>query len=258
MKQVFRLTLMSVLLVAAMVSCKSGGATSSAEAVSDSTPPEYVSDEQALMDLRKEQAVGSSEVTLLIEDYEGHRQVRSGETNTGNLFCDALRYFVHADISLVGGGVIRTNIPSGTITYNDIAKLFPFNNYVYKVEVTGEDILGVLEFGTRTTGGGESGDFPQCSGISYTVHTSDHRLTDVVILRPDGSREPLEPEKTYTLATLDYCVDGGFHNLLMNCPILEKTETLASDAVYYYIREHLDGVIDSSYAIPQGRIHVVD
>ena len=217
-----------------------------------------IADVKARMDETTARVLGESEVDLRINDAEGVRMVRRSETNTGDLLTDAMRHATGAQIALTNGGGIRTDIPAGTVTYGDIVALFPFVNYVCKVDATGDDILAVLEHCTAKAPEVEDGDFPQCSGIRYTVHTSDHRISDVTVLNEKGAWVPLDPDKTYTLATITYCVNGGgFGKLLWDCTGYENTGILYRDAVANYITETLGGHIGTEYAEPQGRIRFV-
>lgn len=217
-----------------------------------------IADVKARMEETTACVLGDSEVDLRINDADGNRLVRRSETNAGDFLTDAMRHATGAQIALTNGGGIRTDIPAGTITYGDIVALFPFVNYVCKVDATGDDILAVLEHCTAKAPEAEDGDFPQCSGIRYTVHTSDHHLSDVAVLNEKGAWEPLDPEKTYTLATITYCVNGGgFGKLLWDCAGYENTGILYRDAAANYITEALGGHIGAEYAQPQGRIRFV-
>ena len=188
----------------------------------------------------------------------GERLVRKAETNAGDFLCDAMRYVMEADVALSNGGGIRKDMPAGTVTYGDVVNTFPFDNFVYKIEATGADILEVLRRNTQKAPDKEDGNFPQCSGIRYTVHTSDHRITDVIVLGKDGRYVPIDPAKTYTLATINYCVNGGgFDDALRRCKVLERSSVLYRDAVSDYITNALGGHIGQEYAEAQGRIRFV-
>lgn len=216
-----------------------------------------IADIKQQMEVVSSRVLGDSEVYLTINDPAGKRVSRSGECNLGDLLCDAMRHWMDADIALANGGGIRASIPAGTLTYGDIINVFPFVNYVYKIEATGDDILQVIEHCTRKAPQEEEGDFPQCSGIRYTVHTTDRRLSDVAILR-DGEWEPIDPDKTYTVATINYCVNGGgFGHLFEHCRILRTSDMYYRDAVANYIVEVLGGHVGQTYAEPQGRIRFV-
>lgn len=223
----------------------------------DPTVAAVIADIKQQMEVVSSRVLGDSEVYLTINDPAGKRVSRSGECNLGDLLCDAMRHWMDADIALANGGGIRASIPAGTLTYGDIINVFPFVNYVYKIEATGDDILQVIDHCTRKAPQEEEGDFPQCSGIRYTVHTMDRRLSDVAILR-DGEWEPIDPDKTYTVATINYCVNGGgFGHLFEHCKILRTSDMYYRDAVANYIVEVLGGHVGQTYAEPQGRIRFV-
>ncbi len=56
----------------------------------------------------------------------------------------------------------------GDITYNTILEVFPFNNEICVIEVTGQQILDALEWGSSKLPD-EFGGFPQVSGITYEI-----------------------------------------------------------------------------------------
>ncbi|MBQ6059596.1 MAG: 5'-nucleotidase C-terminal domain-containing protein, partial [Clostridia bacterium] len=77
------------------------------------------------------------------------RMIRRAETNLGDLCADAFRAKTGADIAVINGGGIRTSIPKGPITYEDINTVFPFGSMLSVVEVTGQQILDALEWTSR-------------------------------------------------------------------------------------------------------------
>lgn len=148
------------------------------------------------------EVVGSSDVTL-----DGERQTnRTSETNLGNLTTDAMRYVTGADVAITNGGGIRATIEAGDITRRDLVTVFPFGNYVVTKELTGAELVMVLENGVKaypeTLGG-----FPQVSGISFTfdaARVAGERVTEVLV-----NGEPLDMEATYLVATNDFMAAGG-------------------------------------------------
>ena len=90
--------------------------------------------------------IGQSTVTLNTHDGDT-RLVRNSETALGNLCSDALRVMTGADVSFVNGGGLRAPIEAGEVTFNDIFSVFPYNNQVVTVEVTGQMLLDMLEMG---------------------------------------------------------------------------------------------------------------
>ena len=225
----------------------------------DTTVAAIAAEMKSALDATCSVVVGDSEVDLLITDGKGERMVRKAETNTGDLLTDAMRSVLGAQIGITNGGGIRTDVKAGTLTFGDINNIFPFINHLAKIEATGDDILAVLEHCTAKAPGEENGDFPQVSGLRCTIHTgSNPRRFEVQVQEPNGKWKPIDPKKTYTVATITYCVrDGGFNLLFADCPVLEQTETLYCDAVVTYIKEKLGGHVGKEYAKPQGRIKFV-
>ena len=134
----------------------------------------------------------------------------------------------------------------------------PKTNYVVVVEAKGSTILELLRQNTALLPV-EDGFFPQVSGMKYTVVVADHSIKDVQILnKATGSYEPIEPDKNYTVATIDYCVSGGgFRYVLKDAKILTETNKLYRDMLVDYISDNLKAHIGSQYAEPQGRITII-
>ncbi len=151
--------------------------------------------------------VGSTAVVLNAKSKDNRTQ----ETNIGNFIADAFRKAADADIGFVNGGSIRAddNIREGTLTERNVLSILPFPNPVVKIEVTGETLLKALEHGvSRSAETGEPGEFPQVSGLRFTFDASKpagRRITEVFV-----NGQPLDKQKTYTLATSDFlAVKGG-------------------------------------------------
>ena len=74
-------------------------------------------------------------------DLDGlYENVRTKETNLGNLVADAMRESTGADIAFVNGGAIRATIPTGDIIVNQILKCLPFTNTLAVIEITGAEL----------------------------------------------------------------------------------------------------------------------
>ena len=135
--------------------------------------------------------------------------VRSRESGIANLFADAMRAATGADVALTNGGGIRADKvypPGTTLLRRDIQSELPFGNRTILLEVTGADLLAALENGVSGVEMG-AGRFPHVSGMAFGFDAS----------KPPGSRiagvtvggMPLEPSRTYRLATNDFLGRGG-------------------------------------------------
>ncbi len=96
--------------------------------------------------------IGHSSVELTIfdpkeKDLDGNpvRMIRRAETNLANFCTDAVLSLTGADIAVINGGGIRANIAKGDVTYGDLIDVFPFDNHICILGVTGQQILDALE-----------------------------------------------------------------------------------------------------------------
>lgn len=199
-----------------------------------------------------------SDVRLRILNDKGKQQVRLGETNSGDLICDAYRIISGADIALANGGGIRAEKYPGDLTYGDIIDILPYDNNLWVVEATGVEITNLLQRCT-TSLPLEDGFFPQVSGLRFTVHVTGHTVTDVEVLNKEtGQYEPIDPNKTYSVSTIDYCVTGGgFYDKLKNCNVIYRGDVLYRDVFVEYVVKNLGGHISNDYSEPQGRIKII-
>ena len=237
--------------------------------------------ETAELDEALQTVVAKSAVELTIYDPEAVdgegkpiRIVRRAETNLGDLCADAYLDQSGADIAFVNGGGIRISLPKGDITLNDILKVHPFGNSMCVIEVTGQQILDALEWGAHAMPG-ENGGFLQVAGLTYEIHTyidstctqdensmftgvtGEYRVKNVMV-----GGEPLDLEKTYTLASHNYMLknNGDGYTMFAGANILQDEVKLDNQVLKDYITGTLGGVIGEEYADPygQGRIIAVE
>ena len=240
--------------------------------------------EEVLSSLQDElgKTVAVSDVLLTINDpdevtEEGEpiRMVRRAETNLGDFCADAFRIQMDTDISLINGGAVRVDLNKGDITYGDVVDVMPFCNGVCVIEATGQQILDALEWTARSVPS-ENGGFLQVSGMSYTIDlntessctsdeegmfdgfsSDDRRVRDVLV-----NGEPIDPEKTYTVAGTDYVLvnSGDGQTAFSGCKLLQDQVMLDNEALIKYVEETLSGEIGGDYADPygQGRITIIE
>lgn len=212
--------------------------------------------------------LGRTDVDLMDKDPEtGLRAVRKAETNLGDLCADASRYMMGADIGFMNGGGIRAGIEAGDITYEDALSVFPYGNMICMVEISGQKIKDALEMGVKNYPE-ESGGFIHVSGLTYTVDSSvpssvvldekrnfvsvdgEYRVRDIYV-----GEEPLDVNRTYTLASHNYWLKSGGDgmSMLMGCPILKDETMVDVDTITSYISEYLGGTVGEEYKDPRGQ-----
>ena len=217
--------------------------------------------------------VAHTDVDLITHDpVSGERIIRSQETNLGDLVSDAYRIIGNADIGLINGGGIRTNIPVGDITFAKMLEVHPYKNQFCIIETTGQQVLDALELSVSGLPG-ELGGFLHVSGLKYTIDMNvdssvvrddekrfvevagERRVKDVQVLQADGSYAPLDLEKTYTVAGIDYFLDGegdGYTMFYKKSTVLDKGALLDHEVVINYIVDVLGGNVGSQYLDPYG------
>jgi 2',3'-cyclic-nucleotide 2'-phosphodiesterase (5'-nucleotidase family) len=176
----------------------------------------------------------------------------------GNLVSDAFRWKMNAAIGLVNGGGLRNSIKAGAVNYGHIISVQPFDNLVCLIEATGQQIIDMLAKCAAKCPEAD-GSFPQVSGMRYTIHTATHTVSDITVFdKQTNAYLPLDPQRTYTIATTDYYNNGGYYYTLQDCRLIENTQLLARDVITEYLEKQLKGNIDDSYHTTQGRITIVD
>ena len=196
---------------------------------------------------------GHADQLMTINDAKGKRLVRSGETNLGNFVADAFRWYGDAQLAFSNAGGIRQNLPKGNITYGNLLETQPFSNEMCVIRISGHLLCDVLEVGAEALPD-ESGFFVQPSGFRYTIDTKTvPRVSDVQVLNDKGEYEPIDMDKEYTLATLNYNL-SQYNGLMLNCELVKQNIGLDVEALYNFLTNSLKGRIGSEYAQPQGRI----
>lgn len=156
--------------------------------------------------LGKELEVVVGSTTTPLDAVSEH--VRSGETSAGNLFADAVREALRADVAIINGGSIRSNrlFPPGKLTRRDVLALHPFGGTSVMAQVSGQTLLAALNHGVGRRSEA-LGRFPQVSGITFKVRSSAPPGSQVHDVRIGGA--PLELDRNYKVGMTDYMLKGG-------------------------------------------------
>lgn len=153
-----------------------------------------------------------------------------------------------ADISFAAPLTYNGIIRAGTLIYNDMFKVYPFENQLYVVNLTGEQIVNYLEYSydkwIRTYDGehvlrienapdprtgakswsfvSRTYNFDSAAGLVYTVNVTLSKGQRVnVISLADGS--PFDTMATYSVAMTSYRASGG-GNLIIDGAGIPKEE----------------------------------
>ena len=102
------------------------------------------------------------------------------------------------DFAMYNKGSLRRGLPKGNITEGMIIETIPFFNNVQVVDLKGKDVLDILDVMATTDGNGISSEMD----VTY-----DPATKKVVSALYNG--QPIDPDKTYRVASISYLVEGG-------------------------------------------------
>lgn len=126
------------------------------------------------------------------------------------------------DFALLNRGGIRNNIPAGTITQGNIINMLPFNNRVVVINIKGKKLLELMDIIA-----GQGGQ-----AVSAEVNGKfDKKAGKMTTLKINGKN--IDPEKTYTVATIDYLWRGGdnMHPLTESTLLARSSNLLYRDLI---------------------------
>ena len=170
-----------------------------AELTADSEVQSIIDRSKGEIDPIKNVVLGKT-VTALNHDHENG----TIESPLGQWCTDVMRQTVHADIAFENGGGLRVSIPSGSITTGLLYEVMPFDNTLYTVDLTGAQVMEVLNHGILNVQIG----MLQFSGIKVKADPSKpfgQQIVSVTML----DETPLDLNKTYKVVTNDFMAAGG-------------------------------------------------
>ncbi len=122
------------------------------------------------------------------------------------------------DVGILNFGGIRTSLAQGEILLDDFVSMFPFKNDLVYVALKGSDLQEV--FNTIAA----SRPFV-LGGVKMVV--KQHRIDTLLV-----GGKPLDPNKVYGIATVDFLLDGGDGLTVgKNARELKDTDVRVIDAV---------------------------
>ncbi|MDM2736517.1 bifunctional UDP-sugar hydrolase/5'-nucleotidase UshA [Citrobacter sp. Ct235] len=209
--------------------------------------PEIAENAQMLSLLSPFQNKGKAQLDVKIgavnDRLEGDRsKVRFVQTNMGHLILAAQMARTGADFGVMSGGGIRDSIEAGDITYKSVLKVQPFGNVVVYADMNGKDVTDYLTAVAQMKP--DSGAYPQFANVSFVA--KDGKLNDLKI-----NGEPVDPAKTYRMATLSFNATGGDgYPRIDNKPGYVNTGFIDAEVLKEYIQKN--SPLDASAYEPKG------
>lgn len=152
----------------------------------------------------------------------------------GNFTSDAMReiatkyYDKPVDISIMNVGGIRNDLPAGDITLGDLYKIYPFENTFEILELKGSDLDELI----HSMAGKK---LEALSGVKLTLELEGSKAVARNILI---GGQPIDPERTYVIATIDYLAEGNDGMTpLTRCTRRVKTGRILRECMIDYVKE---------------------
>lgn len=160
-------------------------------------------------------------------------QNSTGESALGNLIADAQRIKMGTDFAFMNPGGIRADLAAGEVTWGELYTVQPFNNYLVKMSLTGQQIYDLLN--QQFPPNQSSSRMLQVSGLSYTWDNAGPDNDKIREVRKNGT--PIDRAARYTLTVNSFLADGGdkFSTLLKGTDLVVGPIDL--DALIEYVQD---------------------
>lgn len=155
---------------------------------------------------------------------EDRSENRGGESTLGNLVADVQLWASGrfddanaADIAFMNPGGLRADLigpaedGSGIVTYRDVANVQPFANTLVVMDLTGAQVLQVLEEQWQPESAARPFLKLGIAGLAYVYDPTapaGERITDAFVGDDEGS-SPLDEDATYRVVTNSFLASGG-------------------------------------------------
>ncbi|KAF9114161.1 hypothetical protein BGX27_011517 [Mortierella sp. AM989] len=121
-----------------------------------------------------------------------------------------------ADVVIINTGGIRAGIPKGNVTVETAITILPFGGVVLQTPMKGQELLTSLEAvsaGRRKDNGKTVTSFIQVSGMRF-VYDPSRNATGKTLIKAEIQDKKMKwrkisPEKTYSVVTTDFLLNGG-------------------------------------------------
>lgn len=211
--------------------------------------PEIAENPQMLSLLTPFQNKGKAQLEVKIGSVNGllegdRSKVRFVQTNMGRGILAAQIARTGADFGVMSGGGIRDSIEAGDITYKSVLKVQPFGNIVVYADMSGKEVVDYLTAVAQMKP--DSGAYPQFANVSFVA--KEGKLTDLKI-----KGEPVDPAKTYRMATLSFNATGGDgYPRIDNKPGYVNTGFIDAEVLKEFIQQN--SPLDAAAFTPNGEV----
>ena len=178
-----------------------------------------------------------------------------GAGTLGNFVSDGMRAQATAKLGkpvelaiMNSGGLRKNNIAAGDLRASDIFELLPFENALVALDVTGQQLTQILQVATKDAQSG--------ARIQFKYNDRDRaEFISGKLVDEHGNEQEIDPNKTYTIVTLDYLLrlNSGAYAILQEAKKSTPLNITLRDAVMNYVKSEtaagraIRGAVDNRF-----------
>jgi 5'-nucleotidase len=132
-------------------------------------------------------------------------QNAAGESTLGDLIADSQLAAMGTQFVFMNPGGIRADLDAGEVTFGDLFTIQPFGNTLVRLDLTGAQIIQVLE--QQWLGQGSSPKMLQIAGFDYTWNPAAPIGSRIVEVRLGDLA--IDPSATYSVTCNNFLAGGG-------------------------------------------------
>ena len=161
-----------------------------------------------------------------------------GAGSLGQFVTDGLRAYAKSKLAkpialtiMNAGGLRKNEIAAGDVRATDIFELLPFENALIAVDMRGADLLKLLPALARDAQAG--------ARMQYKWSDQDRpEFISAKLLNENGKEEEIDPNKIYTVVTIDYLLrlGGGAYAILKEAKTVTPLNITLRDAMMEYVK----------------------
>ena len=161
-----------------------------------------------------------------------------GAGTLGNFVTDGIRAQAKAKLGKPvvlaitnAGGLRKNEIAAGELRASDIFELLPFENALVAVDVTGAQLSKLIQLAVRDAQAG--------ARIQFKWNDQDRaEFISGKLVDENGKEQEIDPEKTYTIVTIDYLLSlrSGNYAILQEAKSVTPLNVTIRDAILAYVK----------------------
>ncbi len=168
-------------------------------AIADTALQNMINEYKMQLDGRMHHVIGISDEDMVVRWHSPESKLPNFIADVlleiGQNFCKEQNLPHSVDLAVFNKGGIRSDLPKGKITFQNIYEMLPFKNHLVIVGMKGRDLVRLLDYVAKV--GGES-----VAGVKMGIYKK--RAANMLV-----KGRPIQKDKVYYIISVDYLANGG-------------------------------------------------